>query len=306
MVKKQTVTIGIPAYNEEQNIGVLLSKLLAQKQIHYKLKEILIYLDGSTDHTKSIIKSFKNKNIKIIEGEKRIGQQEAQNTLLKKYTSEYIVFIEADVLPKSTKTIDELIIPFLDPKNTQVGMVVGNESELPPKTFFEKIACQGGIVKKQIAQEWRQSDNIYNSGGHAMKALSRKFVKQLEWPKSVPEDSYAYLRLKEVGLQMKKQMKATTCMRNVAHVGDSIKQSRKFVTGKKALEQYFEKEVIQKEFNFPRKLFFKHLFLQGMHSPFFTFLFLFQIIINRTLTLGQNKFNELYTPYNSSKLLINK
>ena len=52
MVKKQTVTIGIPAYNEEQNIGVLLSKLLAQKQIHYKLKEILIYLDGSIDHTK--------------------------------------------------------------------------------------------------------------------------------------------------------------------------------------------------------------------------------------------------------------
>lgn len=306
MKNKVTVTIGIPAYNEEQNIGILIKKLLKQKQEHYMLKEILIYLDGSTDNTKNIIKSFKNNVIRVKEGKKRIGQQEAQNILLRNYKSDYIVFAEADVLPKSANTIDELIIPFLNGANKNLGMVVGNESELSPKTFFESIASQGGYIKRQIANEWKNQDNIYNSGGHAMKALSKNFVKQLKWPKSVPEDSYTYLRLKELGLEMKKQMRATTSMRNVTHVKDSIKQSRKFVTGKKALEKYFGKDTIKKEFNFPKTLFLKHVILAGFKKPLFTFLFLFQIIINRTLTVGQNRFNELYAPYNSSKLLITK
>ena len=51
MRKKLTVTIGIPAYNEEANVRNLLVSLLAQKETNFKLQEIIVVSDGSTDKT---------------------------------------------------------------------------------------------------------------------------------------------------------------------------------------------------------------------------------------------------------------
>lgn len=301
--QKLTVTIGIPAYNEEKNIGILLKRILSQKQETFSLNEIIIYLDGSTDSTRSIIESFQCPIIRIIEGLDRVGQQEAQNIILREYKSEILVFIEADVVPANSEVINSLIKPFHQ-AIPRVGMIVGNESEVMPITFFGKVSSQGNNIKRNIASDWKHGDNIYSSGGHAMKALTKDFASKLRYPKDVPEDSYTYLRLRQLNQVMMKQWEAKTYARSVQSISDSIKQSRKFVTGKKSLEKCFSKEIVEKEFSIPFFLIVKHIMLSLSHRPVLTVLFFVQVALNRVFNLGQKKFDELYMPYDSSKQLF--
>lgn len=48
-MKKLSVSVGIPAYNEEQNIASLIFGILKQKVNNITLKEIIVISDGSTD-----------------------------------------------------------------------------------------------------------------------------------------------------------------------------------------------------------------------------------------------------------------
>jgi len=80
--KKLTVTIGIPAFNEEANIGFLLKDVLMQKTNSFKLTNILVSSDGSTDKTKFIVEAFKDKRIKLLANIERKGQSYRQNQIM--------------------------------------------------------------------------------------------------------------------------------------------------------------------------------------------------------------------------------
>ena len=68
----------LPCYNEEENIGVLIDKWLAEEKklisLHYSLKIVGID-DKSTDHTLSILcqKKVEHDNILIISHDKNFG-----------------------------------------------------------------------------------------------------------------------------------------------------------------------------------------------------------------------------------------
>ena len=73
MYKKPTVTIGIPAYNEEANIKNLLDSILSQIQNNFIIDEIIVVSDGSSDKTADIVRSLNNSLINLIEDKERLG-----------------------------------------------------------------------------------------------------------------------------------------------------------------------------------------------------------------------------------------
>jgi len=80
---KSTLTIGIPAYNEEANIGLLLNDITLQKNRNYILKEIIVVSDGSTDSTVKKVEQASIQSIKLIINKKRTGLANVQNPLQK-------------------------------------------------------------------------------------------------------------------------------------------------------------------------------------------------------------------------------
>ena len=54
-----TLSIGIMAYNEEANIGRLLSSLLDQNLTQANLTEIFVVASGCTDRTEKIVDIYK-------------------------------------------------------------------------------------------------------------------------------------------------------------------------------------------------------------------------------------------------------
>lgn len=100
------VGVVIPAYNEEEFIGITLKHLLNQDLQSYR---IIVINDGSTDKTREIISGFQNIEIIDRENEKstitRKQLAETYNAGLTKFSNdncEFIMVLDADVLlPKN-------------------------------------------------------------------------------------------------------------------------------------------------------------------------------------------------------------
>ncbi len=87
------ISIIIPAWNAEKTIKKCLDSIFDQT---YKDYEIIVVNDGSTDHTKNILKIFLNK-IKIVNQENK-GAPAARNRGLREAKGEYLLFCDADVV----------------------------------------------------------------------------------------------------------------------------------------------------------------------------------------------------------------
>ena len=82
----------MPAYNAEKFIKESILSVLSQS---YKYFELIIVDDGSTDSTKKIVKSFKDKRIKYIY-QKNKGVSAARNNAIKYSKGSWISFLDSD------------------------------------------------------------------------------------------------------------------------------------------------------------------------------------------------------------------
>lgn len=303
-LKKVKVSIGIPAYNEQENIARLLKVLLAQKQSNFSLLEIIVISDASTDKTNSILKSIDHPKIKIVIGKERIGQQMRQNQILSIYKGDILVLLEADTLPYNNRSIGELIKPFMrQNQDSDLGMVVGTPVFVSPKKFFEKILYQGHQLKMNIFWDWKKGLNVYTCSGYSMKAFTRSFSKNFNWPRNVPEDAYIYFSLKQLGLRFLRQKNAKAYVGNIASLNDHLMQVSKFVSGRQVLNRYFPEKMIHEEYKIPNYLILKHTILEFLRNPVLTIIYLGEFALNRALTINAPKFSAKHAIYTSSKTL---
>jgi len=94
------LSIIIPVYNEENQIGELLPKLFSLKLINEIEKEIIIVDDASDDNTlsviKSIVASYPQDVVKILEQPYNCGKGAAIQLGIEHATGEYLIIQDAD------------------------------------------------------------------------------------------------------------------------------------------------------------------------------------------------------------------
>tara|TARA_A100001037_G_C15115817_1_gene621338 strand:+ start:1110 stop:1997 length:888 start_codon:yes stop_codon:yes gene_type:complete len=104
------ITIGIPAFNEEKNIGNIIEEL------NKKYESIIVCDDGSTDSTYDILKKS---NVIVVRHEKNLGYGAAVNSIFKKSQeihSDVLVTFDADGQHR-IEDIDTIIEPILGNKS---------------------------------------------------------------------------------------------------------------------------------------------------------------------------------------------
>jgi glycosyltransferase involved in cell wall biosynthesis len=117
--KLPKVSIVIRCYNEEKQIGRLLSGILEQT---VKNVEIIVVDSGSTDATVSIASSYPVKIISILPKDFSFGK--ALNIGCQVATGDVIVIASAHVYPVYKDWLEELLIPFA---NADVALVYGKQ-----------------------------------------------------------------------------------------------------------------------------------------------------------------------------------
>lgn len=127
-------SLGVICYNEEDNIGSLLSALLNQNLDKACIAEIIVVSSACTDATDSIVLQFAaaHPHIRLISQAQREGKSAAINLFLAAASSSILIIESGDTIP-AADSIEKLVSVFTDYK---VGASGGRPVPVNPESNF--------------------------------------------------------------------------------------------------------------------------------------------------------------------------
>src|SRR3989344_2736851 len=270
--RKPSVTIGISAFNEEANIQNLLLSLLSQNQHRFHLQEIIVVSDGSTDRTVVRAQQLQDVRIRVVEGDERKGQAQRQNEIVKRMpkSSNYLLLLEADTLPKDTNYIDHLVRVI--PKDGDFGFVVGNAVPQEASSWFEEIMNVGFELRKEIFSKALPFPNVYLCNGQTGKLLSKTFLKDFALRKEFQPDSYCFREAARKHFKIIRSLDAHIYFKSAGSMVDYFLQSGKFQKAKHNERNYSDVYHVHIDYSKILSIFFKKMIANPIHALLYVFL----------------------------------
>jgi glycosyltransferase involved in cell wall biosynthesis len=272
--KKLSVTIGIPAFNEESNIGNLISSLIAQRQIGFNLDNIIISSDGSTDRTPIIVKKFKNYGVELIANPERLGKPARINQIFSLSKSDVTVILDADITISSLETISTLVSPFSN--NLQLMLVSGNAQPASRRNFIQRSAY-AGIQLWHLARELTSKTDMYYCEG-TIRAFRKQLYNELIFPSVSADDVFPYIFCYQKGYQFQYVKDAIIYYNLPATYKDFVKQYSRSLLSMSIQQKNFNLEIVTELYSIGVKEKLKALAYQLIKSPFFTLCYLLFLI----------------------------
>lgn len=220
----QTVDIGIMAYNEEQNIGKLLQRIIDIEIVD----NIYVVASGCTDRTIEIAKGL---GARVLVQEKREGKASAVNLFLQNAKSDILILCSADVLPTNF-CFRYLLQPLED---SRVGMVGAHP--IPVNKLDGQINRIGSLMWKthhQMALRYPKAGEI---------AAFRNKVKTME--STLVDEAYIESKLVEQGYKIMYAPDAVVFNKSPETVEDFVKQRKRIFIGHlRLMEQGYKVHTI--------------------------------------------------------------
>ena len=259
-----TITIGISAYNEEQCILKMLKSVCKQKEKGFEIKEILVISDGSTDNTVKCVKKIRDPRIVIFEDEKRLGQPTRIQELLRRFNSDYLVLMDADLIIKDIDGIQRLIKKIAADRN--IGLAAAHMRPTSPKTFLESAINNYRYAREYIEKDFSFGKKVW--GAHGCLVYSKSFGKSLYIPKHILSvDSFSYYSCLKQGYKHEYANDAIVLYRSPQTLQDHMSQATRHYTGGFQLYDFFEKNMIESEQYVPISINLKLMLYQFLHNP---------------------------------------
>ena len=264
-MKKVNLSIGLAAFNEEANISWMLSSVLKQKEISFKIQEIIIYSDGSTDKTVEFIKSFKDKRIITVNSPKRLGKPSRLNQIFKNFSGDYLLLTDADVKFSDSLVIERLIIKAKS--DFSLSLIMAKIYPFEGSRLLEKAAFNFFTARENVKNGYDYTKTVYAARGAGM-LLSKKFAKSLSLPvKILNDDAYIYLAARSKNLGISFVRNAVILYKSVDNIFEYRKQFERYLDGEKQLRTYFSSALIKTEYRAPKKLLLRIMFKQIRTNP---------------------------------------
>lgn len=200
MGKTHSISIGIPCYNEAQNITHLLESIRHQRfENGCRIKEVIISDDSSDETPELIRRHFDETNppydLKLFHREVRNGETSALNEIMKEADGDFLVLYEADTIP-AVNTTSHLVTPLLT--DDKVGITFAN----PIPTSTRGVSPKAWAYLAKFLRMVRSSNGITRLGvtGRGI-ALRKNVAKESLIPKWVNSATDLYLpcRVLELG-----------------------------------------------------------------------------------------------------------
>jgi len=247
--QKIPVSVGVFAYNEAANIGVLLDALLGQKLNIAAITEIIVVSSASTDGTDEIVKSYASgdQRIRLIAEATRNGKSAAINHFLAEAKAPVCVIESADTIP-APDTIELLVAPYVD---EAVGMTGGKP--IP-------VNDPGSFMGYAVHLLWRLH--------HRMALLQPKLGEMVSFRRvfdaipaeSAVDEASIESIIRQKGLQLRYIPRAIIHNKGPEILSDFIKQRRRIQAGHLWLKQNQQYRVSSQDGSLMLRLFADEFF----------------------------------------------
>ncbi len=190
-----TISITVPAYNEEGSIRATLERLLA---LDYPAdrRQILVISDASTDRTDEIVREFAPRGVELLRLPTRRGKTAAENAAGAAVTGEIVVNTDATItIPRDA--LKALIRAFQDPT---VGVASGRDVSVGDTTR-EATGGESGYVGYEMwvrSLETRLGSIVGASG--CFYGIRRR-IYDSRFPEALSRDFASALMARENGLR---------------------------------------------------------------------------------------------------------
>ncbi len=272
MKKLLTLTIGIPAYNEEQNIANLLDHLINQNTKGFKLVQIIVISDGSSDQTVQNAKTIRDNRIKIINSTSRRGKAYRLNQIFDMANADLLITIDADVSPHDPNFLKKIVNKFSD--NPLVNLTCVKVSPASDSTsLITRVLSHSQSMKTMMFENIKYLSPVYLFIGRTF-GYSKSLYKQLKFPVGLlAEDAYACLYCFKHNLSVAYQDKAVIYYSPPSNLVDHLKQSARFYNSESQLSSYFGADFIKDSYRIPRNILLKSFLTGFLNSPILTLLY---------------------------------
>ncbi len=297
MINKKTITIGIPAYNEEGNIAYILRDILAQKEIDYTLNEVIVASDGSSDKTCNKVRAFDDKRITLFDFKDRQGAAARQNFIMEKADSDILILLNADIKLDGETFVNKLIQPIIAGSD----LTSSNMHCVKPSGFFESIISYSLEFKNYVFEHYKNGLNVYTCHGVA-RAFSKNLYKTFKFGDSVGEDAYSYFYTVFNKYNYAYAKDAVCYIKCVCSYKDNLKQSTRNFNGIKAFAKKYGYTYVNSEYKIDLKLLTKGFIIYLLKNPIKMILYCI-IVLSTALSSFFVKTSNTWSIAKSSKVL---
>lgn len=268
-LNKTTISIGIPAYNEEKNIINMLESVVKQKSESYVLEKIMVISDGSSDSTEKKVRNFgkKNRLVSLKADRKRLGKAERLNQLYRLNRSDFLGTFDADIVLERDCEL-ELMMQVIT-SNKDLNVAAANQIPAKSKTLMGKFSRMSFFMFYEAAKKYRNGNNVHCLQGSSS-IIRKKFAKTLKMPKGTSVDQgYLYAKSIEKNRNAFAFVKDTRIIFNpISTFKDwKVLGFRTLISDKENMAKLFGRKIL-KEYKIPKELIYQSMVKCFLINPF--------------------------------------
>ena len=213
-------SVGIMAYNEENNIANAIDAIMRQDLRSARIDELIVVASGCTDRTADIVASIARDEprVRLISQERRQGKASAINLFVAAAQSPVLMMVSADVVVRDG-TVDTLLRHFDDPT---VGMVGGHPIPVNDESTF---------LGHAVHLLWRLHDRLAKESPKLGEIVAfRNVVPSIPADTAVDEISIQAL-VTQLGYRLVYEPEGVVYNHGPATVSDFLRQRRRIHAG---------------------------------------------------------------------------
>lgn len=223
------ITVGIPSYNERQDIVNLLRAIEEQQT---PIFEVLIS-DDSSDNTPSLVRNFAQHSlldIQLFHHDTRRGAAAAWNEILQRAAGDIVVLYDADTIPHPYCT--EQLASHIQ---GNVGICASNSQPVQAAGIAGRASV---FISKWLRSVRLSRLSQYTVMGRAL-AINSREAKKIEIPtKMIAIDLYMQCKILEMGRDIIYNDNAIVYFKPANNIHDLASQVMRAVNGHKQVEEY--------------------------------------------------------------------
>lgn len=258
------VSVGMPVFNEANNIANVLRDILSQKQQGWELAEILVYNDGSNDGTADAARTVHDARIRVVDDKQRKGKTHRLSQMFAEFTGDILVMFDGDIKLVGDDVVTRMVESFED---EEVMVVGGNSTPFPPTSFFQRCVYTTFSVFYRSRKYVHGGNNIFGCTGSIL-AVRKSLAKTISLPSIINEDAYIYLHCISNNHKFAYQDNAVVMYKLPLHLKDYLRQA--FRSHPEAVEielrKYFG-DLVDKEFSRPFKFYALSVLITFLTHP---------------------------------------